>query len=228
MLNFLQDILAPKKCYSCGQEWRFLCLECLQSMSSFEDICYVCKEKTIDFTLHNKCRQWVYFDGVIICTHYSNRHISFLIKKAKFYGMRGALEDLAFYMSDSLKNHHTFSIDDIIIWVAMTFFKTLKRGYNQSEFIAKIVGKKCNIPYQKSLLKKKNHTRQQSHLSRQERKENIKNCFQINKKYRDIIDKKNIIVVDDVISTGATMNEVAKVLKQNGANKVIWLCFASD
>jgi ComF family protein len=103
----------------------------------------------------------------------------------------------------------------------MTFFKTLKRGYNQSEFIAKIVGKKCNIPYQKSLLKKKNHTRQQSHLSRQERKENIKNCFQINKKYRDIIDKKNIIVVDDVISTGATMNEVAKVLKQNGANKVI-------
>jgi predicted amidophosphoribosyltransferase len=56
----------------------------------------------------------------------------------------------------------------------------------------------------------------------------LKDCFQINKKKVDIIDKKNIIIVDDVVSTWATLNEIAKQLKLNWANKVIWLCFASD
>ena len=94
--------------------------------------------------------------------------------------------------------------------------------------MAKYISQENNITYWKNILKKVKGTRQQSHLSRQEREDNLKNCFKINKNYIDIVDKKNIIIVDDVISTGTTLNEVSRVLKKNWANKVTWLCFASD
>jgi predicted amidophosphoribosyltransferase len=83
----------------------------------------------------------------------------------------------------------------------MNFWKRLKRGYNQADIMANYISKKNNIFYQKNLIKKVKNTRQQSHLSRQERGVNIENCFKINKNYIDIIDKKYIIIVDDVVST---------------------------
>jgi len=65
-------------------------------------------------------------------------------------------------------------------------------------------------------------------LSKQERKINLINSFKIAKNKIDNIDKKTFIIVDDVISTGSTINEISKILKEKGAEKVIWLCVASN
>jgi competence protein ComFC len=228
MFNFIKDIIAPKKCYSCKKEWHFLCPTCLSSMSNFTPICYICKGKSDNFIIHNECQEWIYYDQLIVLTHYKNKHIAQLIKHAKFYGKKDILEDIWTYLWKVLLSYYKVTEKDIILWVPMSFWKKLRRWYNQSHFIAKKVSKICFAQYRKDILKKKKSTRQQSKLSRQQREENLKDCFQINKKKVDIIDKKNIIIVDDVVSTWATLNEIAKQLKLNWANKVIWLCFASD
>lgn len=228
MFHFIKDIIAPKKCYSCGQEWHFLCPLCLSKMTPFEPICYVCKGKTEHFFVHNSCRQWIYYDQLIVSTHYKNPFISYAIKQAKFYGKKDVLEDISSFLWETLLKNYCPQEDDIILWVPLYFWKKIHRWYNQSDYMARIIAKKNHIFYGKNILKKIKSTRQQSHLNRQQRQENIRNCFQINKKYRDIIDKKNIILVDDVVSTGSTLNEIAKLLKHHGAQKVICLCFASD
>ena len=228
MFNFIKDIIAPKKCYSCQKEWHFLCPTCLSNMSNFEPVCYLCKKKSSNFYIHEKCREWVYYDQMIVVTHYRNKNVSKLIKHAKFYGKKDVLFDVGYFLSEILQQNYSITQDSIILWVPMTFLKKLSRGYNQSEIMAKYISQENNITYWKNILKKVKGTRQQSHLSRQEREDNLKNCFKINKNYIDIVDKKNIIIVDDVISTGTTLNEVSRVLKKNWANKVTWLCFASD
>jgi ComF family protein len=115
-----------------------------------------------------------------------------------------------------------------LIFPPMWFFKKLKRWYNHSEIIAKYISKKTNIKLEKNLIKKSKTTRQQSLLNRQDRLENLNNAFKIANNQIDNIDKKTFIIVDDVISTWSTINEISKILKENWAKKVIWLIVASD
>ena len=82
--------------------------------------------------------------------------------------------------------------------------------------------------YEKNIVLKNRQTRQQSKLSRQDRLTNLENSFKINQNKLDIIDKKVVILIDDVISTWTTVNEISKILKDNWAVKVIVVCFASD
>ena len=230
MFSFIKDIIAPKKCYSCKKEWHFLCLECLSNMSNFDSICYVCKRKTDNFEIHKNCRIWVHYDKMIILTHYKNKYISKLIKNFKFYWKKDILWDFSLYLWQKLWENidRTNKNNFLIVPVPMKFLKKLKRWYNPPEIIAKNIARQLDIEYKSSLLKKVKNTRQQSILSRQERLTNLDKAFKINKKYVDNIDKKYIIIVDDVISTGTTINEVSKILKQHNAQKIIWLCIASD
>lgn len=113
---------------------------------------------------------------------------------------------------------------DYIIPVPLHTFKKLQRGYNQSYYIAKAISKKLNIPLKPNLLKRKRFTQTQTKMNFIERKENVRNAFQV-KHDNKIIDKK-IILIDDVITTGATVSECAKTLKEKNAKKVFALSFA--
>ena len=112
--------------------------------------------------------------------------------------------------------------------VSSTFVRRLKRWYNQSELLAKEISKITNIKYQTSLVKKIYDTWQQALLSKEKRLINLQKSFKINKKYVDKIDKKIIIIVDDVVSTWTTINTISKILKENWVQKIIWLVIASD
>ena len=100
MFKFLKDLIAPKKCYSCNKEWHFLCEDCLSKMSNFESICYVCKGKSDNFEIHNKCLVNIYYDKIIILSHYKNNIISKLIKDLKFYGKKDIAEEFWNYLSE--------------------------------------------------------------------------------------------------------------------------------
>ena len=230
MYNFIKDIIAPKKCYSCYKEWHFLCIPCLSKMSNFDDICYVCKGKTENFCLHDNCKKDVHYDKIIILWHYKNNILSKLIKDFKFYQRKDIWEDLWNYLTDIFFNNEVYKNTNnyVIIFPPMWFFKKLKRWYNHSEVLAKIISKKTNIKLEKWLIKKIKTTRQQSKLNRVERLVNLEDSFKIKENKIDNIDNKIFIIVDDVISTWATINEIAKILKQKWAKKVIWLIVASD
>jgi len=230
MFKFLKDLIAPKKCYSCNNQWHFLCEKCLSKMSNFEPICYLCKWRSDNFKIHINCKKNVYYDKVIILSHYKNIIISKLIKDLKFYNKKDIAEDFWNYLSELFFENEIYKNTDnyIIIFPPMWFFKKLKRWYNHSEILSKIISKNTNIKLWKWYIKKIKTTRQQSKLSRKDRLINLENSFKIANNKLDNIDKKTFIIVDDVISTGSTINEISKILKLNWAKKIIGLIVASD
>jgi predicted amidophosphoribosyltransferase len=102
-----------------------------------------------------------------------------------------------------------------------------KRWYNSSEVLCKYFAKLSKINYKKKIITKTKNVKQQSKLNKQERLVNLKWVFQINEKEIDKFKNKNIIIIDDVVSTWTTINEVAKVLKKYWAKEIIWLVIAS-
>ena len=106
---------------------------------------------------------------------------------------------------------------DIIVYVPLSKKSMKKRGFNQCEILAKKVADKYNIPISKSLVKVR-ETKEQKTLSREDRKKNIIDAFDIIKNI-DIVDK-NVILIDDVTTTGVTALECEKVLKKYGAKTI--------
>jgi ComF family protein len=110
----------------------------------------------------------------------------------------------------------------------MNFFRKLKRWYNHSEILAKELSKLTWIEYNDKILKRVKNTKQQSKLTKKEREKNLVWVFWFNKKYEKYLEYKKVILVDDVVSTWSTINEVSRILKENWALKVVGLCVASD
>jgi ComF family protein len=106
-----------------------------------------------------------------------------------------------------------------IIPVPLHPAKKAERGYNQSYYIAKGISDNLVLPIYVNVLKRKQHTSTQTFLSANQRKENIKGAFAVSKK--EIIANRNILLVDDVCTTGSTLIECSQILKQNGAAKIV-------
>ena len=230
MFKFLKDLIAPKKCYSCNKQWHFLCELCLSKMYNFDPICYVCKGKTDNFNVHNNCLDNIYYDKVLILSHYKNKVISKLIKDLKFYNKKDVAEDFWNYLSELFFENEIYKNTDnyVLVFPPMWFFKKLKRWYNHSEIITKYISKNTWIKISKWLILKNKKVRQQSLLKKEERIDNLNNAFKIGKNKIDKMDNKTFIIVDDVISTWSTLNEISKILKENWAKKVVWLIVSSD
>lgn len=106
---------------------------------------------------------------------------------------------------------------DYIIPVPLHRLKLSERGYNQSYYIAKGLGRELSVPVKSIFVKRIKYTQSQTMLSRIERQANLSDAF---KAYGKEIKSKKILIVDDVITTGATTNKCAKVLLEAGAAKV--------
>ena len=256
IILFLEDILAPKKCYLCKKEWNFLCENCFKKQDNFDPFCYICKRRSKNFEIHKKCLienkllNWknfnnskIYLDRVIVMTHYKNDVIKKLIRDFKFFWKKDIWEELWEKLWKFVKKNISLFQREypqgegflpaefnnfIILPVPLHFFKKIKRWFNQSDILSKKFSKVLDINYDKNTLIRKKYTRQQSKQSLENRLTNIEKAFKINKKQVDKIDKKIIFIIDDVISTWTTLNEIAKLLKQNWAKKVIWVCVASN
>ncbi len=113
---------------------------------------------------------------------------------------------------------------NLIIPVPLHHLKKAERGFNQSALIAKAISKRLKIPFKSNIVKRKRYTQTQTQLSLKERQENMLNAFNIKKK--KFLNGENILVIDDVITTGATITECGKILKENGANNVYAMTFA--
>ena len=108
---------------------------------------------------------------------------------------------------------------DIITFIPMRSFRRFIRGYNQSELIARKLSELSGIPY-KRLLEKKYDSSSQHKLSAVARTGNLIGCFEPVKDAEDLFKYKTVLVVDDVLTTGSTLNEIAKTLLIFGADSV--------
>lgn len=129
------------------------------------------------------------------------------------------------HSSEILKEHFNHIQHKYYLPVPLHPIRQKERGYNQSEFICKGFIKNYHGALLNNVISRGKHTISQTNLNRKERQQNVHQAFHI----KDGVDisGKTIILVDDLITTGATMNECARVLKENGAQGIIGVAVAS-
>lgn len=130
-----------------------------------------------------------------------------------------------FFVHFMLKaGYELFDKTDIITPIPLHWRRKLKRKYNQADILGELLAKKLGKPYHSYLLKRKRNTIAQEHKTAKDRLQNVKGAFQINKP--DLVKGKTILIIDDVLTTGATVNACAKELKKSGAKTVYVLTIA--
>jgi ComF family protein len=115
---------------------------------------------------------------------------------------------------------------DILIPVPLHHWRLFKRRYNQAAIIAKALSKAVNVPWNPFILERSKATVSQGFMTSEQREKNVKNAFRIHPKYMDWIKGKNVLLIDDVYTTGATVRECARVLLAAGAARVDVLVLA--
>lgn len=132
-------------------------------------------------------------------------------------------------MNFLLKQQKVFEIIktyDIILPVPISKKRYNQRGYNQTELIAREISKRANIELVTNCLYKEKNNVPQSTLNKEDRIENVKNAYII--KNSKIIKDKRVIIFDDIYTTGSTVNECSKLLKQNNVREILVMTIAKD
>lgn len=107
---------------------------------------------------------------------------------------------------------------DLIVPIPLHHLKRAERGYNQSDFIAKGMKKILHVPVKSRLIKRARFTETQTNLNLVERKENMQGAFALRR--NKLLQNKNVLLIDDVITTGATTSECGRTLLEGGAANV--------
>lgn len=188
----------------------YICKEC------FNNLEIIHKEITIDSPYINK----VYYSLLY------NRLMREMVKKYKYEGKNYLYKAFGEIMMGTIKTNGLESHIDIIAYIPAHRRKEALRGYNQAELLASYIAEKLDKPLLKNNLVKLKWTEDQSHSNKAERIVNLKDSFHI-KNPTEVMAKK-ILLVDDIITTGATMEECSRVLINNGAHKVIGLALTSN
>jgi ComF family protein len=222
--RLILDAMFPPECFGCGSREAFFCPECRQKIIVIKkQTCPICKRQTVKGEFCHKCAKKTKLKGVISFGYFKDPIIQKAIISFKYHELWGIKYELAEIAAPTIKGIGlTF---DLVSYVPQTFKRKAIRGYNQSEMLAKELSLLLNIPFARTLYKKV-ETYPQAVLGRRDRLINLQNSFVRNKKI-DLSNKK-ILLIDDVVTTGSTLSECAKVLRESGAKSVWGFVVAKD
>jgi ComF family protein len=210
------DVILPRKCSGCEQVLELdetsICKQCIQAFKSIDEV-MIKQEFKKNFhhsgIVSNLSSLYVFekesiLQQVIHNIKY-NKHFNSAITLGKMFAEkhRDLLEQWAI---------------DLIIPIPLHHLKKAERGFNQSDFFAKGIAKESQIKLSTDAVKRIRYTESQTGFHKVERAENMANAFKVKKE--KLIEGKNILLVDDVITTGATIRECGKALINSGANQV--------
>lgn len=217
LYRYVLDIFVPPCCVVCNQVETWLCDDCLQEIPLFDapicpqcgrpepgnQTCRVCKDAPLRV---NPIRSAFLFEG----------HIRSVVHALKYRGAKNIARTLRGRMVEAWHNYAMES--DVIIPVPLHPSRELKRGYNQATVIARALGHAIHLPVAEQALVRNRNTASQTKLNRQERQENVGGAFTCTES--DKFADKRITLVDDVATTGATLDACAAILLDNGARSV--------
>lgn len=229
--NVALEILFPPICVNCqkylkylnSSENNFLCNNCFNSINLNSSLfCPVCKLRLAE----NKkiCGHSKYF--LAAAGNYNDplfRNLIHYFKYESFENLAPLLIKIIFKYLDNFIENEKFK-NFIVIPIPLHHKREKQRGFNQSKILADEIAKKFNIEIFESLKRVKNNKPQAKLKNVGQREENMRNSFGIINP--ETIKDKNILLVDDVFTSGSTMNEAVKILKENGAKRIIALVLA--
>jgi len=232
--NFLLDLLFPWQCLYCQKAVENdypLCKDCFHQISLFDDfICPVCQKRlSNNKQKHRSCQGKTHLTALGVVSSYENSILKETIHYFKYKQIKSLVQPLSLLVIQFLESSFYFSQlpknNLLIIPLPLHLRKEKQRGFNQSELIAKKVADYFHFSIRSdTLLRVINNPAQVTMRNTNDRKLNIQGVFQVKK--GDNLKHKTIILIDDVYTTGATMEEAAKILKLNGAEKIIGLVLA--
>ncbi|HNW96682.1 MAG TPA: ComF family protein [Candidatus Paceibacterota bacterium] len=241
--NLILDSIFPIYCISCGdflssEKNSYLCSKCLAKIPINSGLfCPICF-KRLDRAENKKCSHSAkksFLDFLGYATYYEITPVKTLIHNYKYRFAKSIARTLSdiiiIYLKRSLNDWNNW----VIIPIPLHRSRLNWRGFNQAEEIAKIINQKFNWPILNGILIRKKKTAEQAEIKKREkRQENLKDAFGLSpvknsnnkSSSTQIIEGKKIILLDDVYTTGTTLEEAAKILKSAGAKKIIGLVIA--
>ena len=224
------DFIYPQSCPICekplSREEKFVCQQCWDTLTILPfPFCPYCKSFLDDEESATRCgceclnrpeermilavRSLGTFDD-----HYQKLIHRFKYGKSLPLGRR-----LAQRLGQVVSETTGFMDCDLVIPVPLHRAKHRERGFNQSDVLGEGISQATGVAFGKGILKRKKNTKDQTHLNAQQRAENVKDAFVV--KRPDLTDGKRVILVDDVMTTGATLNECARMLRTVGVKEVL-------
>lgn len=204
------DLFLPRLCPGCGQSMGKgdleLCIHCLSVLP--ETRFYLSRNNPLSRRLDGRFR----FEQAVACYYFHKSTIlQNIIHQFKYKGNKNAALFMGEQMGKLFKSSSVFQLPDAIVPIPLHLAKQKKRGYNQSELLGKGIAEVLNIPVFTTLLKRTIQTQTQTKLTAIERWKNVEKAFMLNP--NSISPKQHILLVDDVITSGATMEACAHVLE---------------
>ena len=215
-------------CELCGKEvfdGKSFCEECFKEFPFLTDkICNHCGRKVpyaVNYCLSCKNKQTA-IDQIRSVFDYE-MPITLLIHRFKYRGRRYLSKIFAEFLANVYYKNYFNS--DLIIYVPMFIKDQKKRGFNQSKLLAKELSKLINVEVVENVITKESKTKRQALLKRAERKKNLENSFKI--RNAKLIKGKSVLLIDDVMTTGTTLERIAELLRKKGVKEIKALTVAS-
>ncbi len=226
ILERFLDLFFPPYCISCKRGGQILCSTCYASIQLLSPP--FCKHCHTPLAPDKSCQKCAYhplhFNGLRIVGAYQEPLRSY-IHAFKYDGHTRLAQPLGTLLAQTYKR--TGLVADMIIPVPLHTERQQQRGYNQAQLLAEVCSAELGIPLQVSLLTRVRATAAQIHLPMRERQQNVAGAFLLNPKSEArALSKSNILLVDDVCTTGATLEACATPLFAAGANTVWGLVLA--
>jgi ComF family protein len=236
LLLKLQQILLPPRCIACGNpaSWRLqetdckplagldLCNTCQTQLPVNVSVCRICAlplAGTAQGLICGRCLQrpppyqasWCAFEYTYPITH--------LIRRLKYGGALAPARVLGVLLADYLRTYHEGPWPECFIPVPLHALRYRSRGYNQVIELGRYLEQALGIHMRTDLVSRIRHTPEQAGLPRRARRKNLRRAFAAT----DVVLPRHIAVLDDVITTGSTVNELANTLKNSGAEHIeVW------
>ena len=224
VLNWMQRTLLTPTCVSCGNHganFLDLCAACHAELKWNLHACQRCAIPlpVTDSDLCGACLRRPPRFHASYCAFEYGYPISQFVRALKYRHSPSHAQVLGKLLADYLQSHHQHHWPECIVPVPLSSLRYRQRGFNQAIEIGRFIESALKIRMNTSLLLRARHTIEQAGLSRRERRKNLRNAFAI---AGDVI-PKHIAILDDVVTTGSTVNEIARTLKRAGVQRVeVW------
>ena len=226
------DILYPQNvaCILCRQraediDEKGLCRACADTLPTIAPpVCHKCGRPVVEEGICIDCAYMRYhFDQAVSVLHYTPE-IKQLIHRFKYGGISYLSRTLGWWMAQAFEQRCGWKVD-VIVPVPLHPRRQRQRGFNQSALLAKELGKYIGVPVNERALIRKKYTPAQAGLNKFQRMQNLQGAFEVRE--IEAVRGKSVLLVDDVFTTGSTVDECSRALLQAGVQRVYVLTLAT-
>lgn len=233
--NYLLDLLFPRRCLGCeiliddlGQF--HICRSCLSQVTFIGGFaCAFCKSPVVTGKTCPFCKPQHCLDRLLVTTSYEEPLVEKILKTLKYRFVKSLADDLGSLMAKYLKKIQVSSLKldpetTMVVPVPLHRQRFNWRGFNQSEIMGQAISDNVGLKFYPSVLTRTTARPPQAEIAdRTSRIENIKNIFKCVEKS---VANKTVLLIDDISTTGSTLDDCARALKERGAKEVIGFVFA--